>query len=271
MTTTLNHFSRYPKLVSCLHNVKHHMEIEHYDYPLIICGDTGNGKSMLLLHITELWVRVILKEKLEVSHIRHVQNTRLNWIKNFQEIKPLEINANDEGADGLMSKEQVTKFGRDIQKLYSVFRKKRFLTIILIPDFFDLPLYFRKRVRGMIWVNKRGQFKYYTKKGIYYINQLNENRQLKRIQVAYPFFTGTFPDYTGKLRKPYDGMSFEATDNILKEMVQKEQSKMSSVELYDKPIRELLGKGVRVRDIAKELGVGVNTITAVRKKIFIES
>jgi len=162
LVETLEHFKRYPQMVWVLLNIRSHMENEKYDFPLIICGGTGNGKTMFQLHLIELWYKVILQQEFNAEHIKYVQNTRLNWIRNFKDLKPLDINSNDEGADGIVSKEGMTKFGRDIQKLYNVFRKKLYFTPILIPDYFDLPLYFRKRVRGCFEINKKGQFKYYT-------------------------------------------------------------------------------------------------------------
>jgi hypothetical protein len=46
MVETLEHFKRYPQLVWTLLNIHSHMKNEKYDYPLIICGGTGNGKAL---------------------------------------------------------------------------------------------------------------------------------------------------------------------------------------------------------------------------------
>ena len=69
-------FRRYPQLIWTLLNIHHHMKNLKYDYPLVICGDTGNGKSMFVLHLIDLWYNLILDEKLTLSHIKHIQNTR---------------------------------------------------------------------------------------------------------------------------------------------------------------------------------------------------
>lgn len=263
------HFYRYPRLVWTLMNIRYHIETEKYDFPLAICGDTGVGKSMLLLHIIELWYRVVLDDKdWSVDRINHLKNTRKEWIKNFQVLSALDINANDEGADGLTTKESMTKFGKDIQKLYMVFRKKYFFTIILIPDFFDLPLHFRKRIRGCIWVNKRGFFKYYTKEGIKWLNALNENKDFKRMDRARPCFEGCFPDYVGLLRKPYEDIAQDSPNKILMEMLADiEDNEGSSVDSNFDDVKRCIEDGMKVRDIASELGISTHTISKVRKRM----
>ena len=69
-------------------------------------------------------------------------------------------------------------------------------------------------------------------KGINYLNSYNENKQVKRMDYAYPYFTGTFPDYNGVLRQPYNDMASESTENIIGEMIQNEKEKMTSVQSF---------------------------------------
>lgn len=263
---TLQHFKRYPQLVWVLMSVHMHVIKLKYDFPVVICGDEGNGKSMFLLHFVELWYRCVLKvSDWSGLYIRYVQNVRMDWIKNFKDINEGDINANDEGADGLESKESISKFGKLIQRLYKVFRKKLFITPILIPDFFDLPLYFRKRVRAVIWVNKRGQFKFYSKNGIRWLNALNQNNKYKTMEVARPLFTGTFPDYRGELREPYDKMSSESPDKILDELIGEAKQEMSSVELYRDDVLLDIKMGKKWKDICEERGISGSTLTSIRK------
>jgi len=264
-------FRRYPQLIWTLLNIHHHMKNLKYDYPLVICGDTGNGKSMFALHLIDLWYNLILDEKLTLSHIKHIQNTRKGWITNFKDIRPLDINCNDEGIEGMMSKDSMTRFGRDIQKLYNVFRKKLFLTIILIPDFFDLPPYFRKRIRGCIWVNRRGSYKYYTGRGIKYLNGYNDGRSIKRMEVAYPFFTGVFPDYTGILREGYNDMAENSPDEILDNMVAELEYSKPSSEIYRDKVKQLILDKKTQIEIIKELHISPNVICKIRKDLVVHN
>ena len=271
MSDTLKHFKRYPRLVTVLNNIYDGMKNDSYDCPFIISGNTGNGKSMLLLHIIELWYKVILKQKLSVTHIKHVQNTREGWIKNFKEIEAFDIGANDEGTNALMSKETMQRFNVMLNKLYNVFRKKLFFTIILIPDYFELPLWFRKRVRGCIEVDKRGQFRYYTQTDLYYVNSLNENKLLKTMRRAKPHFSGIFPDYTGILRDPYDNMASISSDTIIDELITDTKvSNANSVNIYYDRVVSSIKDGRTQVQICKELHISPRTYTQIRKRMLIK-
>lgn len=266
--STLNHFKRYPQLVWILLNIWHHMEVDKYDYPLVICGGTGNGKSMFQLHLIELWYRVILQQKFTAEHIRYVKNTRKDWVNNFKLLKALDINSNDEGADGITSKEGMTRFGRDIQRLYMVIRKKLFFTPILIPDYFDLPLYFRKRVRGCFYVPKKGQFKYYTMENLKWVNGLNEGREIKKMEVTHAFFSGTFPDYNGVLRKPYDDMSNISADVILDEIIRDIDDKSyNTVDEHYEVVKKMIEDGAKSKEIAETVGLSFRDLAKIRKKL----
>lgn len=268
--STLQHFFKHPSLVRILFIIHYYMKEEKFDMPFCIVGGTGTGKSMLGLHIIELWYRVILKQKLSVSHIKHISNTRLDWVKSFQEFKPLDISCNDEATEGLMSKESMTKFGRDIQKLYNVFRKKLFFTILIIPDFFELPLWFRKRVRAVLYIHHRGQFKFYTQHDLRYVNGYNEGKQLKYMERGRHTFFGSFPDYKGILRDPYENMSFTSADQIIKGIVGEEEyrgySLSSCIETNYDSVVEMLDKNIPRNIIMKELKISPNTITEIRKR-----
>ena len=266
--STLHHFQKYPQVVWTLLNIRSHMEDEKYDFPIAIVGGTGNGKTDFSLHLTELWYRVIRGQNMDASYIRHIQNTREGWICNFKNIKELDINSNDEGADGVTSKEGMSRFGRDLSKLYNVFRKKLFLTPILLPDWFELPLYFRKRVRGCFYINKKGMFKYYTMEGLKWINALNENKEYKKMEVTSPFFSGVFPRYTGILREPYDTMSHGSADKLLDEMIRDIKYKnFDTITTHYKEVSEMINEKVKASDIAKIIGISTRDISKIRAKM----
>lgn len=268
---TLQHFKRYPQLVWTLTNIHYHMKKDKYDFPLVICGGTGNGKTMLQLHIIELWYRVVLQQEFTEQHIKHVQNTRKGWINNFKNLKEYDINSNDEGIDGISSKEGMTRFGKHIQRLYNVFRKKLYFTIILIPDYFDLPLYFRKRIRGCIYVHKKGQFKYYTMENLKWVNALNETREMKKMEVSRCFFSGTFPDYQGAIRKAYDSMQFKATDNTIDEILMDiDDTSFNVVNMNYDQVVEMFKQGQSYKQIQEELGISSRDIAKIKKMMRVK-
>jgi len=253
---TLSFFYKYPQFITLLYNVKYHLEVKNKDFPMAIVGREGIGKSNFLLHFYELWYRVILEREVTADDIKNIHVQRMKWLKNFKEINPLEINANDEAADGLAAKESMKRFGRDLEKLYKVFRKKRFISPILTPKFFDLPKYFRERIRMCIYVDGEGHFKIYTPESLMWIEVKNKNKDIKKMEVSYPIYQGVFPIYEGVLREPYEAMAHEGSDAILDEVIadntnNKRENKKAEVTL------KLLEEGVSVQEAARLTGYSV--------------
>lgn len=270
---TLKFFWKYPKIITLMYNIHYHMEKYNFDYPFVIFGGAGLGKSMFQLHFYELWYKVILGKKVTKDDIKNVNAVRLTWLKNFETLQTYEINSNDEGADGFSSEEVMTRFGKDLKKLYRINRKKKYLSPIIVLDFFELPPFFRKRVRGAFYIRRMGEYWYFTAEGIKYLNAYNEGKKIKNPELARPLFKGVFPDYKGTLRQAYDEKSMDNIDHILKEMISyhqhnNEEEKENKRILKDK-YEELIIKTHKVngtRGTARILGISPNTVNNIIKK-----
>lgn len=262
---TVTFFYKYPQFVTFLYNVKHHMEVKNKDFPFAIVGGEGVGKSNMLLHFYDLWYRVIIGRAVTEEDIQNIHVNRMNWLTNFKNVTALEINANDEAADGLASKESMKRFGRDLEKLYKVFRKKRYLTPLLTPSFFDLPKYFRNRMRMLIWIDKEGHFKVFSAEGIKWLNAKNINKEPKRMDVAYPIYEGVFPLYDGVLRKPYDEMADEGSDRILDEVIEDNsvKKKVTAKERHTEEVLNLWRAGHNKKEIKEKVGTSSTTVSEI--------
>jgi hypothetical protein len=265
---TLTFFWKYPNLITLMENIYLHMKQRNFDYPFVICGDAGRGKTMFMFHFYELWYRVILKCKVTEDHIRNINGNRMDWLKNFQNIQAYEINANDEAADGISSKEAVKRFGRDVEKLYKINRKKKFISPLIVLDWFDLPPFFRNRVRGLFYIDKQGTYKYYSKEGLKYLNAYNSNRKVKSMELARPLFTGVFPDYLGTMRDIYESKADENCDNILQEIIRDNEpnAKGSMKDVKTKKILELKEKGKTYDEISQQLKMSKSTVSKYMKE-----
>lgn len=259
-------FYKYPDFVTMLYNVFHHLSVKNKDFPICICGDEGLGKTHFVLHLYELWYRVILQREVTEDDVRNIHVGRMGWLQNFKNIGPFEMNVNDEGADGIASKESIKRFGRDLEKLYKVFRKKRFFSPILLPEFFDLPKYFRRRVRMVIEIDREGHFRVFSKEGVKWLNALNRNREPKSMNVARPFYQGVFPEYKGVMLEPYIELSQSGVDNILDEIIEENKNggkTPTAAERKREDIIRMLSEGVSKEDIKKALRTSNKTIADV--------
>jgi len=246
-------------------DVYDHLE-KNYDNCILICGDTGTGKSMLGLHIFETWYKVILKQEIKTSMIDQVNTDFTSFVKKFKELKEYDMAIFDEGAVQLDSKAHMEKLSRQITKLYNVFRVKKFFTIIILPSYFNLNKYFREhRLRGCIWVNKRGEYKLFTQQGVNWLNAMNERRNLKSMHVAYPIHTKKFPDYKGILREPYEKRKMEGVDRILDEVIadgERVTRKYTPIyETIKDDVAKLLKKGCTWKEMQTKLEVSKQTLS----------
>lgn len=251
-------------VVTMLLNIKHHLE-DDYDYVLIVCGDTGTGKSMFGLNLLDTWYREILKKPLTKGMIDQVNTNFQKFVQKFQDLEPYEMNIFDEGVVALDSKDAMTKFSKNLSKMFNVFRTKRFFTIIILPSFFNLNKYFREnRIRGLVWVNKRGKYKWYSKKGIMYLNAYNENKKIKSMMLARPIMSNSFPDYKGLLREEYNKRKNEGVDDIIAEVMHQANTENKTVkELYREDVKKLKLKNKSIRVIGEKLGIGKSTVANI--------
>lgn len=275
-TTLLWFMQHNPELVSMMYNIYYHMKQKNFDYPFVITGDPGLGKSMFSLHFYELWYRVILMREIDNKDMKNINSERILWLRNFKTLSAYEINLNDEGADGLSSDEAMTRFGRDIKKLYKINRKKKFLTPIIVLDYFELPPFFRKRVRGCFWINKQGEYKYYSREGLRYLGLKNQiGNPIKSMQLAYPFITGNYPDYFGILREDYDEKSQYSADRILDEMINQNETetKINSKNLVNVAtprVKDFLSQGFNKEEIVSKLRIEKSVVTRIMNNIRAE-
>lgn len=236
---------------------------EDYDYLLIIAGDAGDGKSRLALQLFETWYRVILKKPVTEDMIFQVNQDYRKWLQAFKKMMPYDMNIFDEGARSLDSKASLTRVSRDLNKLYNVFRCKRFFTVVIMPKYFRLNKELREdRLRGLVWVHKRGAYKLFTKEGIKYLNGYNERRVIKSMFVARPFHCNTFPDYHGVLLKKYLAQKEKGVDEVLDSVIWSSEVRLNRtlVQKFSGEVTAMVKKGKKESEIIEKLGISKGTL-----------
>lgn len=217
-------------IVTFLLNVHAHLKRD-YDFLLVVVGDTGTGKSIWALDLIETWYKVILQKEITKDSVECINTNYDVWLKRFRTMGEFDLNIYDEGATALDSKEFMSKISRDITKMFNVFRSKKFFSVIVLPNFFNLNKYFRQnRVRGLIYINKRGKYKLFTKKTINFINYINDKRTFKTLDGFDEIINNTFPDYKGVMLEQYLKNKNEGIDKILDEVIADNQEDIKSRE-----------------------------------------
>lgn len=251
-------------MICLLKNVYRHMQ-DDYDFPVVIHGYPGNGKSHLALHLLETWYRVILQQPVTEDMVSQISQSYNEWLKQFKKIGPYDMNVFDEGSRDLDSLDFMTKISKDLKKLADVFRCKKFFWVVVLPSYFRLNKALREdRIRCLIWVNKRGEYKVYSKFGLEFLNALNERRSRKTMYVARPIHNGSFSEYKGVLRKPYEEQKEGGVDEVLDEVignVQKDKnSNKNTTDIYMDEVMQKKKEGKTIRAIAQDLGISNGTV-----------
>jgi len=260
------------RIVTILENIYAHMQ-DDYDYLLIIVGDTGSGKSRFALNLLETWYRVILQKPVTEDMISHINQDYKKWLLKFKDMGPFDMNIYDEGSRDLNSLNFMTRISKDINKLFDTCRSKRFFSVIILPTFFRLNKALREdRLRGLVWINKRGSYRFYTKVGIQYLNGYNEKRKIKNMWLARPFYTNTYPDYNGILLKKYIEQKDIGVDEVLDEVLGNlEETKISKpkslVEAYKEKVGKMLNEGKTHKEISEKLKIGGSTINRCKVQL----
>ncbi len=251
-------------MVTILLNIYEHMKRD-YDYALVVVGDPGDGKSRWALNLFETWYRVILKKEVTSDMISQVSQNYRGWVRNFKKLDQYDMNIFDESSRDLNSRDFNTRISKDLTKLFDVFRCKRFFSVIILPSFFRLNKALREeRLRGLVWVNKRGHYKFFTRRGIRVLNAMNESRRIKNMWLARPFHQCTYPDYKGVMLEEYLKRKDDGVDEVLNEVlatVEDPEPTRNMVDLYKDDVQIMKQKGMTNRAIAKELEIGVGSVS----------
>jgi len=246
-------------------NVYEHLK-QDYDFPLVIGGYPGDGKSHFILNLFESWYKIILKKEIKISMIDQISQDYEQWLRKFKELQPYDMNVFDEGTRSLDAKDFMKKVSKDLNKLSDVFRCKKFLWVVVLPNYFRLNKTLREdRVRSLIWINKRGQYKFYTKTGLKYLNGYNEGKNIKNMNLARPFHVSTCPEYKGILREAYEKQKAEGVESVLDEVISNlgdssKKHNQTTAEVYKDEVKKLREEGLKVREIADKLELSVGTV-----------
>lgn len=218
-----------------------------YDKFIGVFGDEGKGKSLsLALPIIDTWYTQILKKDIPKGRfcVDFKEFGRL-----LREGQPYDICLADEAGDALYKKDHSKTFNKLLYKTYTIIRGKKFLTVMVMPDFFDLDSSFRKRrLHGAFHVYKRVpnkckkcskefagmkcikcgstsftkgyiKYRYYTKSMLEKISEINRNNVIQKMNVVRAI-EGVSYMYDGPLLEEYLPMKAAKMDAAIEEVEQ---------------------------------------------------
>lgn len=173
-----------------------------YDVVIAIAGDEGKGKTHLELHILEMYLRKLLKE-CKPEDVRLLCLDKDKWKKQLSKLGQYMPLAYDEAGE-LTNRRSMSKFNVEIGQLFRVIRGNNNFMLLTIQSIFDLDSFFTKRrLKGLFYVNKRGQYYFYTQERLRALVAINAHYYVKNYFAVMPAAKGIFPKYKGVMLDAY--------------------------------------------------------------------
>ena len=223
---------------------------ENFDSVFIICGKERVGKSTLMLHLLDY----------VGGDISCIGLDRVEFVNALVQSKKSGVVCFDEAGDGLLSRDAMSTFNKDLVKAFMVIGGRRLITFFVLPSFFMLDKYFREyRVRGLFFVYRRGKFNYFSPNGISKII----NKGDKYIPV-YIKDSDSFPDYKGKLLEPYLELKEKKIHSTIEEL-QKKYKNSVDVKLTKQEKVLMLSQitNLNQKEIAKQVGLSPSYVSLI--------
>jgi energy-coupling factor transporter ATP-binding protein EcfA2 len=132
-----------------------------FDYPILIVGKEGVGKSTLAILLADLIIKTRNKiegtnDKLEIDKITYYSLDKLKKDV-FASGRPGDVKLIDEGAiTGAYTREAMSKENRNLNKTLMTCRSRNQILLILVPDINAVDRHVRERAKTVIRVVNRG-------------------------------------------------------------------------------------------------------------------
>jgi hypothetical protein len=193
-------------LSSIIRVVKDKLKFNDDDFFILCVGDTGTGKSNLMLHAYEEFDSV----DCSVDYISLTRDSFAHATKAVKDKQGLRFLGNDEA--NLSKRDSLSQYNKDVLDLYfsvrglNIFHWWNNPSVEMIDKAF-----IKERIKGMIMVTTKDKDKpriyyYFRKDEMLKIYEKYGNLDLKtirKVKKKYAFYRGWVKKYTGKMLKPY--------------------------------------------------------------------
>lgn len=192
-----------PRIINGVENI---IKSGEDDFLILIVGDTGCGKSHLMLHIMEMY----LGDMASVDYIGLNRQSFANALKRASTASLPRFLAHDEAA--ISKRDSLTKYNKHLIDLYMSIRGLKIFHVWCNPSANMIDkMFIEERLRGLIHIttkdiNNPRVYYYYQKKGLLKIWNKYSNLKLdllKKVKHEYSFSKGYFKRYEGRLLGDY--------------------------------------------------------------------
>lgn len=261
--------------------IRHRIVDQHKNFIIVVCGETGSGKSWTTLRIAELLDPNFTIDKVSFTPTNFVDN--LADPKNKYPLSTLIFEESGVGLDNRNFYKDVNKF---LVYIFQTFRLDQQIVLLNLPDFLGLDSKVRRLVHCMLLnpeINYQKNQSYWQP---YFVKQDHRRGKVYHTFMRYvngpmvtPLKCVPFKPPSEALIKAYEAKAQEFKHGLQDEIKRKlrvtEGSYLSEGGMTDKQkeIYDMAKTGMLQKDIAKKLGVTSATmskhIQSIKKKGYL--
>lgn len=228
-----------------------------FDNLIVITGMEGMGKSHLGLWVYQLWAEETSQEA-DVTFIALDQEQFAQALTKAQ--KRYGFVMYDEAGDGLLSRDAMADYNKDLLRLFMVIRQQGIFTVMILPNFWYLDKYFREvRLKALFHVYGRGKVAMWNKEQVE--NIIKFGSASRNIWAVKPSAYFSYPMYDGKLLTEYKQKKQAKVEASLADVLKKYSSKEGQLDDDERFMVEQARKGINHAVIAQALGVSRSAVS----------
>jgi ABC-type dipeptide/oligopeptide/nickel transport system ATPase component len=242
-----------PLTENLVKDIKKTIADKNDDYMLFITGTTGSGKSMLSLHIYE----VFAGDEVSIGAIGLNRNSHAKAL-DFASKQPRDCRFCIYDEANISRRSHAENYNKKLLNLYFQIRGLNIFHIWSNPsvNILEKP-FIEERLKGLIYIHSKREprvFSFFTKKAL--VDIMNKNKGKITHQVLAKnkdkaLYKGWFFDYNGRLRQQYDSEK----DNKMRQAIFEFSSEFSEEE------EDFKANHYSKQQLANKLKVAYSTVT----------
>lgn len=228
-------------LDSIMSHVKYLITEKDDDFLILCAGDTGTGKSMLMMHTLDRF----MNGHKSVEYVGLTKGSFASGFKKVQAVpKGYKFLGNDEA--NISKRDALSKYNKDLLDLYYSCRGLNIFHWWNNPsvDIIDKP-FIKDRVKGFILITTKDKdrpriYYYFTKNALIKIFEKYKNldiKTIKKVKGKYATYKGWFKDYNGALKQEYldkkNPRMIEKVDDFVEKYGDKEDEGLTTKAIAD--------------------------------------
>lgn len=174
-------------IFQCYKLYRSRIQTNFLDIFLGITGAEGIGKSTIGIQIASLVDPEFIVDDVCLTGRQLTHNMRIGK-------RGKAIVCDESATMGLFSREAMSRTNKEFVKLFTTIRKKGFILIVVVPNFFYFDTYLREqRIISLIHMRRRGYYRFFNEMGLIAINRFGKktkNVMAVRMPLTH-FFDGT--------------------------------------------------------------------------------